>query len=81
VRGVLRGRLQRPDDHLLDLLVGDRPGSPQTRLIEHSLKPPLGKSRAPLARRRVIDPQTLGDLVFFRPSAANSTIRARNASV
>ena len=47
MRRVLRRRLQRLDDHLLDLLVGDRPRAPRPRLIGQPIEAVLGEPVAP----------------------------------
>ena len=48
VRGVLGRGLQRAHDHLLDLLVGDRPRPPRPRLISQAIEAMLGEPVAPL---------------------------------
>ena len=57
--GVLSNVLH---DHLLDLLVGDRPRPPRPRLIAQPVKPMLGEAVAPLGDHRATGPQLLGDL-------------------
>jgi hypothetical protein len=62
VRRVARRRLQRLDDHLLDLLVGDRPRPPRPRLIRQAIQAVLGKPRPPLGGHPARDPQPHRDL-------------------
>ena len=67
VRRVLGRRLQRLDDHLFDLVVGDRPWPARPGLVEQPVEPVARKPRTPLAHRRVIQPQTLRDLGVLQP--------------
>ena len=67
LRRVLRRRLQRLDDHLLHLGIGDRPRPPRTRLVQQAVQPILTEPRAPLPHRRVIDRQPLRDLRVLQP--------------
>jgi hypothetical protein len=62
VRRVLGRTLQRPGDHRLHLIVGDRAGSSRPGLIQQSLKPALGEPVAPLRDRRRRHALQLGDL-------------------
>jgi class 3 adenylate cyclase len=55
------GGLQGHDQHLLDLLVGDRAGRPGSRLVRQPLQPAGNKPRPPLGHRRPRDAQPLGD--------------------
>src|SRR3954467_11602203 len=62
MRRVLRGRLKRLDDHLLDLSVGDLPWLPGPRLIGQPVQTMLGEPVTPPPRGRNVDPETLSDL-------------------
>ena len=70
--------LQRLDDHLLDLRVGDRP-RPARAAAHRSARPGDARQTAcATPRRRDVDPEPLGDLGrSCSPSAAANTIRER----
>ena len=59
---VLRRGLQRRDDHLLDLPVGDRAWLPRPRLIGQPVEAILREPPTPLRRHVPMDTQLLGDL-------------------
>jgi hypothetical protein len=61
VGGIGRRGLQRPHQHLFDLLVGDRAGRPGPGLIGQAFQPAGHKPRAPLGHRRPRDAQPGGD--------------------
>ena len=63
VRAVFWHRLQRLGDHLFDLCVGNRSGSPQPRLVQQTFQPTHPKALPPFANR------SSGDLQFLRHSA------------
>jgi hypothetical protein len=62
MRRVAGRALQRFDDHLLDLGVGDRPGPPRTRLVAQPIQTQLGKPVTTLPHRRVINTEPCRDL-------------------
>ncbi len=62
MRRVPRRRLERLDDHLLDLGVGDLPGLPRPWLIGQPIQAMLAEAVAPAPRGRDVDPESLGDL-------------------
>jgi len=62
VRGVLGRALQRLDDHLLDLLVGDRARPSGTRLVDEAVEAVLHKARTPLTGHIAMDSELAGDL-------------------
>ena len=62
VRRVFGRALQRADDHLLDLLVGDRARAPRPRFVEQPIEPMLGEPIAPLGDHRTARGEPLGDL-------------------
>ena len=72
-------RLQRLDDHLLDLLVGDLARPPRPRLIHQPIEATLDEPPAPLAHRLRRHPLAPRSPVADPPPHAN-TIRDRNAS-
>jgi hypothetical protein len=59
--GAARGALQRADDHLLHLVVGDPSGGARPRFVEQPVEPILQKARPPLADGRSGDMQPCGD--------------------
>ena len=59
---VRRHRLQRLDDHLLDLLVAHRPRPARPRLVDQPVQPALGEPRPPLRHRRTAHPDPQRDL-------------------
>src|SRR5215216_5307099 len=67
MRRVLGRGLQRAHDHLIDLLVGDRPRPPRPRLVEQPIQTLLGEPVAPLGHHRTTDPEPLGDLGVLEP--------------
>ena len=77
---VRRHRLQRLDDHLLDLLVAHRPRPARPRLVDQPVQPALGEPRPPLRHRRTAHPDPQRDLRVALTLRAPSTIRARCAS-
>jgi hypothetical protein len=54
--------LERLDDDLLDLLIGDHARAPRPRLVGEPVEPVLQKPRAPLAGHIATNPQLGGDL-------------------
>lgn len=62
-----RRLLQSVDDHLLHLLVGDRPRRARPRLVHQSLQPPLHEPGPPLAHRQTRHPKPLGYRGITRP--------------
>jgi hypothetical protein len=62
MRRALRRALKRRGHDRLDLLVGHRPRPSRPRLVEQSVKPPLGEPVAPLRDGRTRHPLALGDL-------------------
>ena len=86
MRRVPRRGLQRLDDHLLDLLVGDRPRLPRPRLIDQPIQAMLGETRERHLRdHRPLHPEPLGDLGVLQtlgrqqhdPRALRQRLRAR----
>ena len=55
--GVLRRGLERLDDHLLDLVIGDRSRPPRARFIGQTVQPQPRETVAPLASRADRDSQ------------------------
>jgi hypothetical protein len=88
MRRVARRRLQRLDDHLLDLVVADRPRPTRTRLVEQPVESALGKARPPRHRHVARDPESLSDLGVLEalgreqhdPRALRERLRARSAA-
>ena len=67
MRRVLRSGLKRRDQHLLDLLGGDRRRPPRPRIIREPIQPQLAEPPAPLAHRRRRHP-TLRRHLLVRPA-------------
>ena len=77
VRGMLRGRLQRRDHHVLDLLGSDRGRPSRPLVIGQAVQPQLHEPRPPLTHRRRRDALPSGDLLVVQ---ARPHSRARSAS-
>jgi hypothetical protein len=62
VRVLTRGGFQRLGDHLLDVVVGDRPRPTRARLIGQPVQPTGQEPRTPLRHHVPRHPNVLGDL-------------------
>ena len=54
---------KRRDDHILDLLGGDRRRAPRPRIIRQPIQPQLTKPLAPLPDRRRRHPHSCSDIL------------------
>jgi hypothetical protein len=61
VRRAARRRFQRPDDHLLDLVIGDRPRGAGPRVVRQAVQALPDEAPSPLAHRRGRDMESPRD--------------------
>ena len=70
VRLAARRRLERPHDHLLDLLIADLPRGPRARLVIQPVQSLANKPTAPFAHRDLRHPQAFRDDLVVVPLRA-----------